>query len=753
MSKITIVMDDEKPYTKNSDQSEKSLVLTQESSMTLMSVLLKNRLLDASLCGGRGDCGRCAVQFLEGAPLPTAIDRACFSPGELRQGHRLSCMAKPKTDCVVRLLPRQEGKLTIVTEMTPVSENIDLSGQQNFSPENRTSGAMESGKAACESDGNPIKNSSVISGIKADVMESAASSLSHGFLDNKRYYIIAVDLGTTTIAMQLREGVTGRALSTYCEKNQQRSYGADVLSRVQASRAGAREALQRLACEALLRGLRQFFAHLRQEENEKRADGALDGTEAMDAVWRGASKVGAKRGVRGNKAPLGQAVGADGSGEPRICMCIAGNTAMGHLLLGYDVEGLGKSPFTPVEIGLQALSASRLFACLEDVSWQPCQDGWQLDSLEAAPLPDFPVYIAPGISAFVGGDIVAGLYALSMLPAKQPAPRRGAEAGREGAEAAPSGEMTEQGSTEAEQRSAEAGQGRETAERTCAGTVAWQGIAGEDDKKQTAEREKNVRLLIDLGTNGELAITDGERMLVSATAAGPAFEGGPGEQFFGADRIAIVDKLLRQGMLDRTGLLADPWFAEGVQVEIGEDGAARLPRAGAGLRNICYLTQKDIRALQMAKAAIRAGVEILWEEMGRPLIWQVYLAGGFGYYLDAEAALSIGLLPDRLRGRIQAVGNTALEGAFLLGRDLALAEKAPEVTSGGTGGFLLREALERGQRKAPERAVQEEMQERQPGMDWKTFSKWRDAKVRSINLARQGAFEALYLRYLDLEPS
>ena len=62
----------------------------------------------------------------------------------------------------------------------------------------------------------------------------------------------------------------------------------------------------------------------------------------------------------------------------------------------------------------------------------------------------------------------------------------------------------------------------------------------------------------------------------------------------------------------------------------------------------------------MAKAAVRAGVEILWKKMGQPRIRQVYLAGGFGYYLDVEAAFRIGLLPVSMRGRVTAAGNTSL---------------------------------------------------------------------------------------------
>ena len=551
---ITIVMDDEKLNKGKQSEKSNSIKLTQESSMTVMSVLRERKLLSGSFCGGRGDCGRCLVQFLAGAPLPTGIERSHLEPEELRQGFRLACVTRPKTDCVIRIPEQDEQEIPIVTELNPVSQNIDLNGQRNKLSENQISFAMKISESTAEAAGNLNKNVSVISRRKAGVM-------------------IAVDLGTTTIAMQLRDMASGEVIDTYCELNPQRPYGADVLSRIQASCDGHREVLRRLVCETLMRGLRQFAV------------------------------------------------------SP-VCMCIAGNTTMEHLLLGYDVSTLGRSPFTPVEIGLQEMMTSRLFTKSEGVA----------EEADEASLPagwDFPVYIAPGISAFVGGDIVAGLYTLQMLP----------------------------------------------------------GIFApcQRDVKAEAGKQESVTLLIDLGTNGEIAITDGKRMLVTATAAGPAFEGGRNSALIGTDRIALTADLLRQGKMDETGFLAE-----------------------ANNRNEHYLNQKDIRDLQMAKAAIRAGVEILWEKMGCPEIGMVYLAGGFGYHLDVEAALVIGLLPERLRGRIQSVGNTALEGAYRLGRDL-------------TAGDLMKSRLE------------------------EALAVTESGSLHAVNLAKQEGFERLYIQYMNLE--
>lgn len=577
--KVTVVIDDEKQNIAKKEQKPKRILLTQDPFVTLVSALRENRLLEGSLCGGRGECGRCAVQFLDGAPIPSALERKHFSPEELRQGYRLACIAKPRTDCVVRLLQSKEPKVPILTKTIPLSENIDLNSQEKIQTENQTSNVMECEDELRDSAESTIKKATAILENQSGVTD----------------YMIAVDLGTTTIAMQLMSMKTGEVVDTYCEHNPQRSYGADVLSRIQASCAGHREELQRLVCESLLRGLRRFLIFLTMREGNPE---------------KGAAKL--------------------------CCMCLAGNTAMEHLLMGYDVQSLGRSPFTPVEIGVQETTISALFDCLHGAG---LTEGEALKSL--------PVYLTPGISAFVGGDVVAGLYALRMLPG--------------------------------------------------------------------FENADGVRFLIDLGTNGEMAVTDGRHMLVTATAAGPAFEGSGESALIGTDRIALTASFLRRGILDETGLLSEPYFSEGVPVEPARGHIAEQIQSGADAESghgFCRMRKEDIRALQMAKAAIRAGIEILWQEMGCPRVDRLYLAGGFGYELDAEASYAIGLLPVRLRGRVQVVGNTSLAGAYRMGR--ALWE-----------GRIDRSALE------------------------ETLSS--GITVESINLAKRKNFAALYLQYMNLE--
>ena len=164
------------------------------------------------------------------------------------------------------------------------------------------------------------------------------------------------------------------------------------------------------------------------------------------------------------------------------------------------------------------------------------------------------------------------------------------------------------------------------------------------------ETEKRT-LLIDLGTNGEILLGDRRGILATATAAGPAFEGGASQGVWGADLVKYVATLRREGLLDETGLLAEPYFQTGVRI-------------GGVL-----LSQESVRGLQVAKAAIMAGIQILTKRAGVSLaeIDQVILAGGFGYFLNPADAAAIGLLPASLEEKTFSGGNTALAGAKRVG--------------------------------------------------------------------------------------
>ena len=191
-------------------------------------------------------------------------------------------------------------------------------------------------------------------------------------------------------------------------------------------------------------------------------------------------------------------------------------------------------------------------------------------------------------------------------------------------------------------------------------------------------REK-LTLMIDIGTNGELVLGDKNRRVACSTAAGPAFEGAkitcgmrgadgaidhawleggelcwhvigdvPAKGICGSGLVDLIAVLLESGALDETGKLQ-----AGDRFLIGDTGL--------------FISQKDVRELQLAKAAMAAGIVLLAEKLGVALadIQEVDIAGAFGNYIDPDNACAIGLIPAALRQRIVPVGNAAGEGAKL----------------------------------------------------------------------------------------
>lgn len=199
------------------------------------------------------------------------------------------------------------------------------------------------------------------------------------------------------------------------------------------------------------------------------------------------------------------------------------------------------------------------------------------------------------------------------------------------------------------------------------------------------DQKEELSLLLDLGTNGEMALGNKNRILAASTAAGPALEGGniscgmpalkgaiSGMRFDGENPelfvigdenpvgicgsgvIETLYELRMQELVDETGWLKPPY-----------------EETGFPLAEAVSFTQKDIREVQLAKSAVRAGVETLMKSYGcEPEdIATVYLAGGLGKGLDPQKAAGIGLLPAELAEKTESIGNSALAGACLAATD------------------------------------------------------------------------------------
>lgn len=301
-----------------------------------------------------------------------------------------------------------------------------------------------------------------------------------------------------------------------------------------------------------------------------------------------------------------------GGKDPEF-ITIAGNPVMEHLFLGLSTAAFSRPPYRPEFKAAKTISAK-----------------------EAGLAFDAPLYVFPLIGGFVGGDAVAVVLSLGLH--KSPAPA----------------------------------------------------------------------LALDIGTNSEIMLSYSGAVYATSAAAGPAFEGGEIEYGMAADRGAIrgvrvegdrisldiigkvapkgicgsglieaASELIKAGVVERTGRIKDRDEVEdnlSGRIREGKDGNSFVLYKGPD-REIT-ITQSDIRALQTAKSAIRAGVSILLKKAGlKPSdIEKVYVAGAFGSNLREEGLAAIGVLERCWLNRVEFAGDAALSGAILALQDDRRAE-------------------------------------------------------------------------------
>jgi uncharacterized 2Fe-2S/4Fe-4S cluster protein (DUF4445 family) len=186
-------------------------------------------------------------------------------------------------------------------------------------------------------------------------------------------------------------------------------------------------------------------------------------------------------------------------------------------------------------------------------------------------------------------------------------------------------------------------------------------------------------LFMDIGTNGELALVTGDRIWCCSTAAGPAFEGariscgmgaveGAISAFGDEGYIVIGDEkpagLCGSGLIDLVAWL----FSNG---KIDSEGILKsefeiVPASESLTGQAITINQTDVREVQLAKSAIASGIKILMRQAGRAFdqIDTLFLAGGFGNYINIESAVRIGLIPVEMKERIIPIGNTSATGAL-----------------------------------------------------------------------------------------
>lgn len=302
--------------------------------------------------------------------------------------------------------------------------------------------------------------------------------------------------------------------------------------------------------------------------------------------------------------------------EEVYLISVVGNTCMHHLFLKIDPRNIASVPFVPVVSDPLVFKAEELGIRVH---------------------PEARTVVLPNVAAYLGADIVGGILATGLWEMEVPA------------------------------------------------------------------------LLVDIGTNGEMVLSADGRMMACSAAAGPAFEGArirhgmrgaPGaidsvaiegdlnfttignespRGICGSGLVDAVAEMLRVGVLEPSGRIRSPEEFNGpgslkARIVEGESGYDFVLTEGI------RITQKDVRELQLAKGAIRAGIEVLRREMGvEDGELRVFLAGAFGNYINRNSALRIGLLPPVDEEKVVPVGNAAGEGAKLVLRSRRELERAQEI--------------------------------------------------------------------------
>ncbi|MFO1477453.1 MAG: ASKHA domain-containing protein [Verrucomicrobiota bacterium] len=370
----------------------------------------------------------------------------------------------------------------------------------------------------------------------------------------------AVDVGTTTVAVLLVDLASGRVLSRSGGFNAQVRFGDNVVTRLDAART--------------IEGRRALQRALVDETLKPLLE------QACRAADRPASRL------------------AGGT--------IAGNTLMLHLLAGEDPAGLATVPFKP-----QFLEARR---------WTAGQIGLELEELNR----EIPLQFLPGIAAYVGSDIAAGVYACGLSLDRGPGLL---------IDLGTNGEMVLHRGNELLGCATAAGPAFEGC-GLASGAAAVEGAV-------TSLRLSLHPFHLDAGRMGS----------------------GPAVGICGSAYLDFLATGRRSGLLRENGRF-DPgaWESIPPQHRLMDEGV-RAVRLQGGMR----ITERDVAALLQAKAAIGAGILTLLDKAGiaAPGLDRVYLAGGFGRHLDVRHALEIGLLPGIRREQVQVVGNTALAGALL----------------------------------------------------------------------------------------
>lgn len=562
----------------------------------------------AADCGGKGKCGRCRVQF----------ERAALADGILSQPHpdevqllpdpsgehveRLACRTRAFADVSVTI-PREnqadDGSLRKPVMAFDVSIapalsriNVDLAALRGehapdaFIQRVRNAIARVIGSPA---DGPDMF---AMGAFSRDVGGESPGSVTATLLNgrhivqllpgrHRKHYGMAFDIGTTSIAGFLCNLSSGRTIASAAVFNPQRSFGADVVSRI---------------------------AQVQQNPSNLKA--------MQQAVTASMNQL-----IQETSGPRRI------SPEDIVDVVAVGNPTMQHLFLGLSPLSLGQAPYAPF-----------------------CREGGDAlaRDLGLNVAATAQVHVFPALSGFVGGDTIGAL------------------------------------------------------------------LTG------TPEDFKGVKLMVDVGTNGEVVLSRDGELWVTSCATGPAFEGsqiecgmlatrgaiekvwidqgvirysviGRGEAseteqpagLCGSGVISAVATLARSGILKKSGAFDPKAPHRGIRKKAasGELEIVICPGAESRTGKDIVVTQRDIRAVQLGKAAMYAAVELIMKEAGVTRLERIFLAGTFGNYLDADDLVDLGMLSADERQIIEPIGNAAGDGARMALFNMEKRQRAVEIAT------------------------------------------------------------------------
>lgn len=418
--------------------------------------------------------------------------------------------------------------------------------------------------------------------LSSHIISKAPVSFPPSFINRKREgsteksYGIAVDLGTTTIAVYLCNRLQGVVLSSIAVKNPQVLYGDDVMSRIGAigeDKSNLNQ-LQRIVVNAIEWGILELL-------NSK----SMDKSDISEIV-------------------------------------IVGNPTMIHILSGVDPEPIGTSPYQPAFFEARTIESDTV--------------GFDLGNP--------PIRTLPQISGFIGGDILSAALATDL------------------------------------------------------------------------ENQPEGTLLIDLGTNGELLFKTGDRLFATSCATGPAFEGAslscgmqaiPGAinkmdidnrhdfpcyttinsvkkkqptGICGTGAISGIAELWRSKIIDKGGAFIKDSSIKPLRID--PEGKVRYTLVEAnGTKETAsvFISQLDVRSVQLGKAALITGIDFLIKAAGYSRPAKIIIAGAFGSYIDKEDMMAIGMIPEIELEKIETAGNSAGAGAVMVLSDKHYFSKSVEM--------------------------------------------------------------------------